>query len=110
MAAQRYLHVYGKTREQLAEVAVARARVGAAQPQAAFRYGAGPLTVDDVLGSTMISSPLTAADCCLVTDGGGAVVLTCAERARDLREEAGASVLGYGERTDQHLDDRRRPT
>ena len=97
MAAQRYLHTYGKTREQLAEIAVA-AREWALLNPAAFRYGKGPLTADDVVGSAMISSPLTALDSCLVTDGGGAVVLTSAERARDLRRRP-VEVLGYGERT-----------
>ncbi|GAA1793875.1 acetyl-CoA acetyltransferase [Actinomadura chokoriensis] len=97
MAAQRYLHAYGKTREQLAEIAVA-AREWALLNPAAFRHGKGPLTAADVLGSAMISSPLTALDCCLVTDGGGAVVLTSLERARDLRR-APVEVLGYGERT-----------
>ncbi|GAA1846335.1 acetyl-CoA acetyltransferase [Actinomadura bangladeshensis] len=97
MAAQRYLHAYGKTREQLAEIAVA-AREWALLNPAAFRYGKGPLTADDVLGSAMISSPLTALDSCLVTDGGGAIVLTSLERARDLRRTP-VEVLGYGERT-----------
>ncbi|MCD4524367.1 acetyl-CoA acetyltransferase [Nocardioides sp. cx-173] len=97
MAAQAYLHRYGGTREQLAEVAVAAREWALLNPQA-FRYGAGPLSVEDVVGSTMISSPLTAADCCLVTDGGGAVVLTSLERARDLRRRP-VEVLGYGERT-----------
>ena len=84
-------------REQLAEVAVAAREWALLNPEA-FRYDAGPLTVDDVLGATMVSTPLAVADCCLVTDGGGAVVLTSLERARDLREAAGR-VLGYGERT-----------
>ena len=97
MAAQRYLHAYGGTRAQLAEVAVA-AREWALLNPVAFRYGAGPLTVDDVLGSPMVSSPLTVADSCLVTDGGGAVVLTSADRARDLPRTP-VHVLGYGERT-----------
>ncbi|TDE39195.1 acetyl-CoA acetyltransferase [Actinomadura sp. 6K520] len=97
MAAQRYMHVYGKTREQLAEIAVA-AREWALLNPAAFRYGRGPLTAADVLGSAMISSPLTALDSCLVTDGGGAIVLTSLERARDLRRTP-VEVLGYGERT-----------
>jgi acetyl-CoA acetyltransferase len=97
MAAQKYLHTYGATREQLAEVAVA-AREWALLNPVAFRYGAGSLTVEDVLGSTMVSSPLTAADSCLVTDGGGAVVLTSADRARDL-PHVPVHVLGYAERT-----------
>ncbi|XRQ09568.1 acetyl-CoA acetyltransferase [Actinomadura welshii] len=97
MAAQRYLHDHGKKREQLAEIAVA-AREWALLNPAAFRYGKGPLTADDVLGAAMISSPLTALDSCLVTDGGGAIVLTTLERARDLRRTP-VEVLGYGERT-----------
>jgi acetyl-CoA acetyltransferase len=98
MAAQRYLHTTGASREQLAEVAVAAREWALLNPQA-FRYEAGSLTVDDVLASPMISSPLSAADCCLVTDGGGAVVLVSAERAKDLPKRA-VRVLGYGESTD----------
>ncbi|WCN79605.1 acetyl-CoA acetyltransferase [Micromonospora sp. LH3U1] len=97
MAAQQYFHRYGGTREKLAEIAVA-AREWALLNPAAFRYGAGPLTVDDVLAAPMVSSPLGAADCCLVTDGGGAVVLTALDRARDLRHPP-VRVLGYGERS-----------
>ncbi|MEU0482103.1 acetyl-CoA acetyltransferase [Streptosporangium sp. NPDC006013] len=97
MAARRYLHAGGGTREQLAEVAVA-AREWALLNPAAFRYGTRSLTAEEVVGSTTISSPLTALDCCLVTDGGGAVVLTSSERARDLRRKP-VEVLGYGERT-----------
>ncbi|MBB3043647.1 thiolase [Nocardioides sp. LMS-CY] len=97
MAAQAYLHRHGASREQLAEVAVA-AREWALLNPAAYRHDAGPLTVDDVLGAPMLSSPLTVADCCLVTDGGGAVVLTSLERARDLRRTP-VEVLGYGEST-----------
>ncbi|KQW53676.1 thiolase [Nocardioides sp. Root1257] len=97
MAAGQYLHKYAATREDLAEVAIA-AREWALLNPAAFRHGAGPLTVDDVLNAPMISTPLTAADCCLVTDGGGAVVLTSLERARDLPKPP-ITVLGYGEST-----------
>lgn len=97
MAAQRYLHDHGGTREQLAEVAIAAREWALLNPKA-FRHGKGSLSVDDVVGSTMISSPLTAADCCLVTDGGGAVVVTSLERARDLARRP-VEVLGYGERT-----------
>jgi len=97
MAAQRYLHVYGGTRAQLAEVAVA-AREWALLNPAAFRYRAGPISEQDVVGARMVSSPLTVADCCLVTDGGGAVVLTSTERARHLRRQP-VQVLGYAERT-----------
>jgi acetyl-CoA acetyltransferase len=98
MAAQRYLHETGADRSALAEVASA-ARDWALLNPKAYRYGAGPLSVEDVLASKQISSPLSAADCCLVTDGGGAVVLVSAERARDLPQRA-VWVLGYGESTD----------
>jgi acetyl-CoA acetyltransferase len=97
MAAQAYLHRYGLGREHLAAVAVS-AREWALRNPAAFRHDAGPLTVDDVLAAPVISTPLGAADCCLVTDGGGAIVLTSSERARDLRK-APVRVLGYGEAT-----------
>jgi acetyl-CoA acetyltransferase len=97
MAAAAYLHRYGATREQLAEVAVA-AREWALLNPAAYRYGAGPLTVADVLGAPVVSTPLTTADSCLVTDGGGAVVLTSLERARDLPRPP-VLILGYGEVT-----------
>jgi acetyl-CoA acetyltransferase len=97
MAARAYLHRHGHDRSALAEVAVA-AREWALLNPAAFRHDAGPLTVDDVLASPPVSTPLTVADCCLVTDGGGAVVLTSLERARDLRRTP-IEVLGYGEST-----------
>ncbi|HEX9776366.1 MAG TPA: acetyl-CoA acetyltransferase [Actinomycetota bacterium] len=97
MAARRHMHEFGTTSEQLAEVAVA-ARAWALRNPVAFRYGKGPLTVEDVLGSEMISDPLHALDCCLITDGGGAVVMTTAERARHLPKRA-VRVLGHGEAT-----------
>lgn len=97
MAAQRYMHDYGATPADLAQVAVL-AREWALMNPNAYRYGSEPLTVDDVLNSTMVSSPLTASDCCLVTDGGGAVVITSLERARDLRKDP-IRILGYGEAT-----------
>ena len=97
MAAAAYLHRYGATREQMAEVAVA-AREWALLNPVAFRYGDGPLTVASVLNAPMVSTPLTTADCCLVTDGGGAVVLTSLSRARDLAKPP-VQVLGYGEVT-----------
>ena len=95
MAAAAYLHRYGATREQVAEVAIA-AREWALLNPVAYRYAGGRLTVDDVLSSPVVSTPLTKADCCLVTDGGGAVILTSHDRARDLARPP-VSVLGYGE-------------
>lgn len=80
MAAQRHMHQYGTTRAQMADVAVAARGWASHNPQAFMR---DPLTRDDVLASRMVSDPLSKLDCCLVTDGGGALVLTRADRARD---------------------------
>ena len=84
MSAARHMYEYGTTREQLAEVAVA-ARMWAAMNDEAFDRD--PLTAEDVLASRMVCDPLTVRDCCLVTDGGGAVVMTRADRARDLARD-----------------------
>ena len=100
LAAKRHMHEFGTTEAQLAEVAVA-AREWALLNPAAFCHGRGPLTHDDVLSSAMISTPLHALDCCLVTDGGGAVVIAAAEHARDLRKEP-VSILGWGECSTHH--------
>jgi len=97
MAARRHFHEYGTTSEQLAEVAVAAREWALANPKA-FRHDDGPLTVVDVLASPLVSSPLHVLDCCLVTDGGGAVVLTSIERARSLRQPV-VSLVGHGEAT-----------
>lgn len=97
MAAQRYLHEYGGGRESLAEVAVLAREWALLNPKA-FRFDAGGLTVEQVIAADMISTPLSVADCCLVTDGGGAVVVTSLERARDLVQPP-IRVLGYGEST-----------
>jgi acetyl-CoA acetyltransferase len=97
LAAQRHLHEFGTTEEDLARIAVA-ARAWALHNPKAYRHDAGPLTVDDVLASAPLSSPLKTLDCCLVTDGGGAVVVTSLDRARDLRPDP-VLLLGHGERT-----------
>ena len=81
--ARRYLHEFGGTREQLAEVALAF-RHHANRNPAAMMHGR-PLTLDDYLGARMISEPLCLFDNCLESDGAGAVVVTAVERARDLR-------------------------
>ncbi len=90
LTASRHMHEFGTTREHLAEVAVA-ARAWANLNPAAFARG--PLTLEDVLRSRMISDPLSTRDCCLVTDGGGACVMVRADRARDLKQKP-AYVLG----------------
>lgn len=81
LAASRHMHEYGTTRAQLAEVAVAARAWAALNPEAFMR---DPLTAEEVLASRPISDPFTVRDCCLVTDGAGAVVLTAPGRARDL--------------------------
>lgn len=92
LVATRHMHEYGTTSEHLAEVAVATRAWAALNPRA---YAREPLTIDDVLSSRIISWPLHLLDCCLVTDGGGAVVLTRAERAADLPSRP-VYVLGTG--------------
>src|SRR5581483_9013691 len=81
LAAQRHMHEFGTTSAQLAEVAVATRKWAAKNPSAMFR---DPMTIEDVLRSRVISSPLHLFDCCIISDGGGAVVVTSAARARDL--------------------------
>jgi acetyl-CoA acetyltransferase len=93
LAAQRHMHEFGTTSEQLAEIAVATRKWASMNPKALMR---DPITIEDVLKSRMVSSPLHVLDCCLVTDAGGAVVLTSMERARDLKKRP-VAVLGTGE-------------
>lgn len=81
LATARHMHEYGTTREQLAEVAVAARKWAQRNPDAFMR---ADLTIDDVLKARMVSDPLTVRDCCLVTDGAAAVVMTRADRARGL--------------------------
>ncbi|WP_239992016.1 hypothetical protein [Rhodopila globiformis] len=93
LAASRHMHEYGTTREQMAEVAVA-ARAWALLNPAAWEKQ--PLTIADVLNARPISDPFTVRDCCLVTDGGGAIVLARADLAEHLRH-APVYVLGSGQ-------------
>jgi acetyl-CoA C-acetyltransferase len=93
MVAQRHLRVYGTTSAQLAAIAVACRRHAGLNPLALYRE---PITVDDVLRSPMISSPLHLLDCCVITDGGGAVVVVHPDLARDLAKPA-VRVLGSAE-------------
>jgi acetyl-CoA acetyltransferase len=93
LAASRHMHQYGTTRENLAEVAVAARQWAKLNPKA-FRRD--DLSIDDVLNAPRVSHPFTVRDCCLVTDGGGAIVLTSAARAKDLKHKP-VWVLGTGE-------------
>lgn len=93
LAAQRHMHEYGTTREQLAQVVVTASQWAALNPAALKRER---VTVDEVVASPLISDPLRKLDCCLITNGGGAVVVTSRERAARLRSRP-VSVLGVGE-------------
>ncbi len=93
MVATRHMHEYGTSSEQLAEVAVATRKWAALNPKA---FARDPISVHDVLNSRLVAWPFHTLDCCLVTDAGGAVVITSAERARDLRARP-IYVLGTGE-------------
>jgi acetyl-CoA acetyltransferase len=93
LAASRHMHEYGTTREQLAEVAVAARKWAKLNPKA---FVQGDLSIEDVLDSRMVSSPLSVLDCCLVTDGGGAVLVTGVGRAQALRKPP-VYLLGVGE-------------
>lgn len=93
LVAKRHMHEYGTTGEQLAAVAMAMRKHAGLNPAAHKR---DPITIDDVLKSRMISSPLHLLDCSLVSDGGAALILTSAERARELRK-APVYVHGFGE-------------
>jgi acetyl-CoA acetyltransferase len=90
MHARRHMHEFGTTPEQLAEIAVGVREFAAFNPDAMYRE---PITVDDVLSSKLVADPLHKLDCCAITDGGGAFVMTTAERARDL-PNAPVYVLG----------------
>jgi acetyl-CoA acetyltransferase len=93
MMAQRHMHEFGTTSEQLARVATSAREWSLLHPHPPFD---APLTIDDVLGSRMVSTPLRARDCCLVTDGGGAIVMTSAERAATLPHPP-VHVRGFAE-------------
>jgi acetyl-CoA acetyltransferase len=95
LATARHMHQYGTTSEQLAEIAVAARGWAQLNPKAWER---GPLTIEDVLASRMVSDPLHKLDCCLITDGGGVVIVTNEERARNAAKRP-VRVLGAGEST-----------
>ena len=93
LAASRHMYQYGTTREQLAEVAVAARKWALLNPMA---WEKDPLTIEQALAARMVSYPFTIRDCCLVLDGGGAMILTSAARARLLKKTP-VYVLGTGE-------------
>ncbi|HUN43167.1 MAG TPA: acetyl-CoA acetyltransferase [Acetobacteraceae bacterium] len=93
LAASRHMHEFGTTREQLAEVAVAAREWALLNPAA---WEKKPLTIADVLNARPVSDPFTVRDCCLVTDGGGAIVMTRIDRARGMAKLP-VPVLGWGQ-------------
>ena len=100
LAARRHMHEYGTTAEQLASVAVTMRQHAADNPMAQYR---DPITVDDVLSSRLVADPLHKLDCCVISDGGAACVVTSAERAGDLRSTP-VYVLGGAHATSHHLN------
>ncbi|MBJ7404157.1 MAG: thiolase family protein [Bradyrhizobium sp.] len=100
MIAQRHMHVYGTTREHLANIAVNTRRHALLHPNAHMKSA---ITVEDVLSAKPIADPLGMLDCCLISDAGGAFIVTSAERAKDLKSKP-AYLLGIGEHhTHEHL-------
>ena len=89
----RHMHQYGTTREQMAEVSVATRKWAMMHPMARMK---DPITIQDVMEARMICWPFTLLMCCLVTDAGGSIVLTTADRAKDLKHKP-VYVLGTGE-------------
>ncbi len=100
LVARRYMHEYGVTLEHLAGVAVAHRKNAMRHPKAQMRE---PITLEDVARSRPISTPLRLLDCCLISDGGAAVVVSAADAARDTRKP-GIAILGTGQmNTHEHI-------
>jgi acetyl-CoA acetyltransferase len=99
LPATRHMHQYGTTREQMAEVAVSTRRWAAMHPMAMMKE---PITVEDVMASRPVCWPYSLFMCCLVTDAGGAVVITRADMAKQLARSP-VYVLGTGEGTEHNM-------
>lgn len=99
MACTRHMHEFGTTKEQLAEIAVATRKWAMLNPKAYMR---DEISIQDVLESRQIAWPFNLLDCCLVTDAGGAYVMTSMERAKDLKQTP-IAVLGVGEGHDHAM-------
>jgi acetyl-CoA acetyltransferase len=91
--ARRQMHEHGITSRHYGEIAVTWRRHASTNPLAQKRE---PFTLEDHQASRLVNDPLRLLDCCLVTDGGGAFVVTGVERARDLRQKP-AVVAGLGQ-------------
>jgi len=94
MTAMRHMHLYGTTSEQLAWIKVAASQHAQHNPHA---FSRDVVTVEDVLASPVVCDPLRRLDCCVVTDGGGALIVTREEIARNLKRPL-VKVIGTGER------------
>ena len=99
LAAKRHMHEFGTTKEQLAEVAVSARAWAQLNPAATMR---DPLTIEDVVNARMIVDPLGLLDCCLVSDGGAAMIMVRKDRAKDFPKQP-VYMLGVGSRTDHNL-------
>jgi acetyl-CoA acetyltransferase len=93
MALRRHMHHFGTTHEQLGMIAVGQRAWAAMNPRAQMRT---PMTLDDYHASRWVVEPLHLFDCCLVSNGGVAVIVTSAERARDLRQPP-VHLRGFGQ-------------
>lgn len=93
----RHFHEYGTTKRQMSHVPAATREWAVLNPRA-MMHDKGPITPEDVEASPLVCYPFNLLDCCLVADGGGALVITSAERARDMRQKP-IHVLGTGEAT-----------
>jgi acetyl-CoA C-acetyltransferase len=107
---RRYMHEHGTTSEQLAEIAVTARRHAVRNPEAVqaiedlgLRHGPTEITIDQVLASSMIADPLHQLECCIISDGGGAVILATEDVARDCRTTP-VWVLGAGEATGHRVN------
>jgi acetyl-CoA acetyltransferase len=94
--AMRHAHLYGTTEAQLAEIAVAQ-RYGATLNPLSVMGSRGEVSIDDVLNSRPIADPLKLLDCCIVNQGGGAIVMTKTDDVRAQGRHAPVTVLGWGE-------------
>lgn len=92
LMAKRHMHDFGTTKEQLAHVAVSARKWAQMNPEA---FARDPLTIEEVVNARMVSSPFGTLDCCLVTDGSGALVIARADIARDLQRPP-VFILGAG--------------
>ena len=98
MAARRHMHEYGTTSEQLAEIRVAASEHAQHNEHAMYR---DPVTVEDVVESRVVADPLHLLDCCVISDGGGALVVVSAA-VRDELDRQCVEILGHGEAIGHH--------